>query len=218
LYHIAKEVPLIKKESIEKETSLYVWKCVENIEELRSLVVIDEDDLVKLNNFGNPNRKIHFLIIRIICQQLTGSSKIHYNDEGKPFIASTNKHISISHSHDYVAVLLSANPNIGLDIQRKEEKIIRIRERFLNLQENQLIDPNNIEQLTILWCAKESIYKIHGDPTVFFKEHITIHSSSGFQSPHLTAELNHTLYSDIHHLKFEILENYVLVYTVFDSN
>jgi phosphopantetheinyl transferase len=211
-------VPLIKKESLDKGTSLCVWKCGETIDQLRSLAAIDKDDLVKLNKFGNPNRKIHFLIVRIICKQMTGSSKIHYNDEGKPFITATNKHISISHSHDYVAVLLSVNSNIGLDIQRKEEKIIRIRERFLNLRENKMIDTNNIEHLTILWCAKESVYKIHGDPNVFFKEHITIQSTSGFQSPHLTAELNHTLYSDIHHLKFEILENYVLVYTVFESN
>lgn len=207
-------MPLIRKETIDPHTVLCVWKCHETFEELRSKAVLDGKDLETLNGYRNHKRRLHFLIVRIMCMEITGFSKILYNKEGKPSIYQKDHEISISHSHDYVAVLFSSSPKVGVDIQRIEPKVLRIQDRFMNPYEKQLIAVNNIEQLTVFWSAKESIYKIHGDPSVFFLQHIEINVDQGFQSPNLTARINHQLYSEIHHLKFEILENYVLVYTV----
>ena len=207
-------MPLIRKETIDQHTILCVWRCSESIEELQPKAVLDDEDLERLNGFLNLKRRIHFLTVRIMCKEVTGSSKILYNQEGKPTLDQKDCQISISHSHDFVAVLFGDTSKIGIDIQRIDPKVLRIQDRFMNPHEKQLIEVNNIEQLTIFWSAKESIYKIHGDPSVFFLQHIEIHVDQGFQSPNLTARINHQLYSEIHHLKFEILENYVLVYTV----
>lgn len=209
-------MPVFKEKQIGTETILGVWKCDETANELLSLINLDKEDESRLDDFTNETRKIHFLAVRVLCQHLIGTAKIHYNQDGKPLKQIVNRHISISHSHEYVAVLISSSPYVGLDIQRMEDKILRIRDRFVNATEQAQIDFDNITQLTLIWCVKESIYKIHGDRNVFFKEHIVIKKMPLADTSRFQVALNHHLYQGIHRMEYEILENYVLVYTVFD--
>ena len=51
---------------------------------------------------------------------------------------------------------------------------------------------------------------------MFFKEHMKLEHWDNQASSQLKASINLDLYRRKHQFKFEILENYVLVYTVFD--
>ena len=83
-------------------------------------------------------------------------------------------------------------------------------------EEKKLIDFDNINDLTVLWCIKESIYKIHGDRNLFFKEHIRLESVLNQGNDGLKVRIDHHHYHGVYVLKYEFLENYVLVYTDLD--
>ncbi|MDG2330000.1 MAG: 4'-phosphopantetheinyl transferase superfamily protein [Flavobacteriales bacterium] len=209
-------MPLIKEHQINVDTKLGVWHCSETIPQLLDMVGIDSDDRNKCASFKNQQRQKQFLAVRILCSKLIGTCKIMYRPGGMPYLFEKEQHISISHSHNYVAIIISTTPFIGIDIQKIDNKILRIRNRFVNDEDKKIIDFENIKHLTLLWCVKESLYKINGDPKVFFKEHMRLDQWDNQTPNQLKASINLPLYHRKHQFKFEILENYVLVYTVFD--
>ena len=93
---------------------------------------------------------------------------------GKPYL--NNKHtISISHSHEIAALVVSNKKKIGLDVQFRESKILKIQNKFLNKFEKINIgeDPS-IHILTMVWTSKESIYKAIGLKGISFSKNIKI--------------------------------------------
>jgi phosphopantetheinyl transferase (holo-ACP synthase) len=90
-------------------------------------------------------------------------------ENGKPFIGS--QFLGISHSNDKVVVCWSEE-NFGLDIQYVEEKIHRIASKFIN--DNELQFATNAEFLTLIWSAKEAVFKFHGH-LVDFAGEMTVH-------------------------------------------
>ena len=100
--------------------------------------------------------------------------KIRYNKFGKPSINSA-LNISISHSKEIAAIVFSNNKRIGLDIQIKERKILKIQNKFLNKSEilNIGVDPN-VDILTMIWTSKESIFKAIGLKGISFSKNIII--------------------------------------------
>ena len=73
-------------------------------------------------------------------------------------------HISITHTIGYVAVILSQNYEVGIDIEYFSNRVNRIASRFLRCDE---MFTNTLDTLTA-WCAKETIYKL------FSSEHLAL--------------------------------------------
>lgn len=88
---------------------------------------------------------------------------IEHNEDGKPVIA--DYHVSISHTVGYVAVALSRDYEVGIDIEYVSERVRRIAPRFLRHDE---MFTETIHFL-IAWCAKETMYKL------FSSEHLALH-------------------------------------------
>ena len=95
---------------------------------------------------------------------------------GKPYLVNLPYHISLSHSFDYAAVMISRSRPVGIDIEQIKEKVERIAEKFLSPRELGFItqDNNRIQQLYVCWCAKEAIYKCYGQKEVSFQDNITL--------------------------------------------
>ena len=82
---------------------------------------------------------------------------------------------------------------MGIDIELPTNRIKKISHKFLNIEEREQFyvsgawppDTNNIpltlndKRLTVLWCAKEAVYKWWGAGGVDFKKDINIRSISG---------------------------------------
>ena len=99
---------------------------------------------------------------------------ITYDLDGKP-ILNSEFNISISHSYEIAALVISNNLKFGMDVQFKESKILNIQNKFLNEFEKINIghDPS-IDILTMIWTSKESIYKAIGLKGISFSENIKI--------------------------------------------
>jgi 4'-phosphopantetheinyl transferase EntD len=99
---------------------------------------------------------------------------LFYDSAGKPHLKD-GKHISISHSFIFSAVAISDQP-IGVDVEKQREKIGIIAHKFVKYENDYLNKEaiNYINKLTVIWCVKESLYKLFATPGMLFKEHFLI--------------------------------------------
>ena len=77
---------------------------------------------------------------------------------GKPYLVNMPFQISMSHSFDYAAVMISRKNPVGIDIELIKEKVENVLpEKFMRPEEMDFIakDENRIQQLYVCWCAKE---------------------------------------------------------------
>ena len=95
-----------------------------------------------------------------------------YNSYGKPLLKD-GKHISITHSFHFSAILISEK-EAGIDIEKNRDKIINIQHRFVNTEYDSLSDEDLVKQLTVIWGAKESMYKTYPYGGLSFHDHIAI--------------------------------------------
>jgi phosphopantetheinyl transferase len=101
-------------------------------------------------------------------------AKISYLPSGKPLLEqSIYKNISITHSRDFVAIILSMNRKVGIDIEDTTRDFERIRQRYLSLDESQFTG-NNQQLQCLFWCIKEAVFKLVGVEGVEFREQIRI--------------------------------------------
>ena len=70
---------------------------------------------------------------------------------------------------------LSNETDFGIDIQIKTDKIFNIQNKFLSNNELLQVESiNDLESLTKIWSAKESIYKLLGKKRVSFSSDLEI--------------------------------------------
>lgn len=167
---------LFLREVIKGPAKLGIWHIAESLEELLQLKIFSENDLAALNTFSHEHRKKEWLTARILLEQLTGdkAAQIMYDAHSKPFLPGSDDFISLSHSHDLLAVIVDKK-DTGIDIELLKNKVISIKEKFMSRQELRAVqNDRGAEQLTVYWCAKEALYKLHGKKELTFKENLVV--------------------------------------------
>jgi len=130
---------------------------------------LSAEEKQKFSEFQSETRKTEWLAVRAIFNKVFKEKvAIGYEPTGKPFLKDfPNYNISISHTKTIVAIALSENFKIGVDVEAVHPRLIKIADRFLNDSERVLMRSYNtmiekIKFLTIVWCAKEALFKIFG--------------------------------------------------------
>lgn len=159
-----------------KTGKLGIWHITESLDELLRLKKFSGKDLATLNSFAHEHRKKEWLVARILIEKLTGEKdlQIIYDEHSKPSLKGSKKYISLSHSHDLLAIILD-DADTGIDIELIKSKIERIKHKFMSDAELKALEnEKQDEQLTVYWCAKESLYKLYGKKELTFKENLLI--------------------------------------------
>ena len=154
-----------------------VWKIEESLDQLIRQLNLREVDLQKLNSYKLETRKKEFLATRCLIKQMLGvDGVIDYMDSGKPVLKNSHYKISISHTKGFVAVVFSSSEFAGVDIEYPSERVARVYQRFVSRQE-ELFIPNDkrIEYLTMMWCVKESMYKMYDRENSIFNINFVCH-------------------------------------------
>ncbi|GJH40224.1 4'-phosphopantetheinyl transferase [Capnocytophaga sp. HP1101] len=160
-------MPLERTINVDKKTALYIWEVTEELAFLEQETPLTPEQKEAYDAISNERAKKNFLATRLLLTQLGHApSSLYYDDYGKPFLKKKD-FISISHSFDKVVVMISNKP-VGVDIERKREKILRIAHKFTQWDYHtaDYSIHNIIQKLTMAWCAKEVGFKIHNDPTL----------------------------------------------------
>ena len=145
----------------ENNIKIGLWKIEESLEELLQLA-----GKTSITN-NTEKRKKEFLISRLLLRNMNLNSNISYNKFGAPELDDF-QNISISHSKKLVAILLG-DKKVGLDIEPISNKPLRLSSKFIakNVHENL-----SKEKATLIWCAKEAIYKWYQKRNIDFKKDI----------------------------------------------
>jgi 4'-phosphopantetheinyl transferase len=152
---------------------LGVWKADEPTDELFRMARLTDSEKLHFATIKLEKRKREWLTTRILLRILANGKDLSFLPSGKPLL-SHGQHISISHSGALAGVVVSSKP-VGLDIQGIDEKLLRIEKKFVNAPEQSYL-PNNsyrVEYLTVIWSAKEAVFKYFGE-LVDFADHIQI--------------------------------------------
>lgn len=154
-----------------------LWHIVEDEATLTQLCQPDSEMLLLLAEIKHPVKRCEFLASRTLLRQLLAQrghdlDGIYKDENGKPFLRNCQCTFSLSHSAEYVAVIIANSP-VGIDIEPIKPKIMRIAPRFLAISE--LPDATTSEQkATLYWCAKEAIYKLFNRENASLRDHIRI--------------------------------------------
>lgn len=177
-------MPLFQTIQFNETTKILVWQITESFEELLSKVVLKEKTQLRLNGMKSQMHQRAFLSVRMLIQEMGFTDhELHYDEFGKPYFDCHN-YISITHSHDFAAIIIS-DETVGIDMELQREKILRIADKFVDT-ENSYLSKNSetqniadyIRELTVIWGAKEAIFKIRNEKGISFKDHIRIDAFS----------------------------------------
>lgn len=171
-------MPIVFNKNIGNEAQLGLWKIEESEKELFAGLQLKQHELDRIASFNNGKRLLHWLSTRLLLRVMLNTPDYidcRFDEHGKPYLENFDYNISLSHSFDYAAVLLSKNYEVGIDVEVIKHKIKVIKHKFLSdleLAQKQIGD--NIDGLYVCWCAKEAIFKWQGKTGLSFKDHIHI--------------------------------------------
>ena len=176
---------------------LGIWKIKESLEE--AVEVYNKPIPLE---FKSEKRQLEYILTRLLLQQIDENLKISYNDFGAPTL-NNNKYISISHSSDLIAVIISKK-KVAIDIEKISNKPLKIKHKFISNFDS-ILD-NNVE-VTLAWSAKETVYKLHQQGKIDFKKDIIIQKIDIIKKQiHITFQKKNLV------LNFKKINNHFLVY------
>jgi len=139
---------------------------------------------------------------------------LFYDEFGKPHLKD-GKQISISHSFEFSGVIVS-DKLVGIDIEKQREKIHKIAHKFINPGEEAYVEelsPEKTRALTIVWGAKESLYKLYATPGLSFKQHVYV-AAFTLEYPFVYGAINYSDTITHYDLSFIEFEGFTCVYAL----
>ena len=209
-------MPLFKTIRFNATTQILVWKITESFEELFDTVVLNKKNSIRLAGMKSQLHQRAFLSVRKLFY-LAGYTDfdLYYDEFGKPHLKD-GKNISITHSHNFSAIILSEE-TVGIDIELQRDKIIRIADKFCDSEFQYLTDNKEyIRKLTVIWGAKEAIFKIRNEKGISFKNHVKVRSFK-LEASETIAELHFDNLIKDFKIYFEEIEGFTLVYAFQES-
>lgn len=167
-------MPVFFQHQINENTRLGVWK----IEESEAFF---KGNVPQHRHVTHPHKRLQHLAGRFLLQFLFPDfpyEMVQIADTNKPFLPEEQYHFSISHCGDYAAAIVSRDKRVGIDVELTTNKIIKIKDKYLSQEEQHLFNTESLATdyhlLTLLWSAKESVFKWYGQGNVDFKKHIRL--------------------------------------------
>jgi len=177
-------MPLFYQHNINGQTKLGIWHITEPESFFLEKVPLKKD-------VSHPVKRLQHLAGRYLLPYLFADfplEEILIADTRKPFLQSEKYHFSISHCGRYAAAIVSGNSRVGVDIELITPRIETVAGKFLtddeahyfNEEYTQFLEQWGLrgrvhqEFLTLIWSAKEAIFKWYGRGELDFKRHMRL--------------------------------------------
>ena len=184
-------MPIFFQHQINQTTRLGIWKIEETEEFFLGTVPLQRE-------VTHPHKRLQHLAGRFLLQFLFPGfpyELIKIADTRKPYLPNEQYHFSISHCGDYAAAIVSSDKRVGVDIEIISERIHKVAPKFLSgselnylnkddklfLKQWGVVEKVETEFLTLIWNAKEAIFKWYGDGGIDFSEQIQLYDEVLFQ-------------------------------------
>jgi len=210
-------MPLQNIESLSGDRMIGYWKLSEPYDLLLEQVNLALED----GSFGKITHETklrEWASTRILSEAMLSKWGVQYegitkDDWGKPHLNQTDIWMSVTHSFPYVVVMMDKFQPVGIDIEAPSPKISRIAHKFLHEKEA-YAKTDKISQ-TIIWAAKEALYKYHGRKRLSFREQIIIDKFKNSEHGAISGRIIENGIKEEHQLVYKYVyeKDYLLVYT-----
>ena len=168
-------MPLFKTLIPNSQTIVKIWQITESYDQLISEIKLKPESRLRVEKMKSGIHQCGFLSVRHLLAEFGYTDfDLSYDTFGKPYLKD-GKHISITHSFNYSGIIVS-DEKVGIDIEKQRPIISNIAKKFVDY-EFQYLKPDTKEytsMLTVVWCAKESLYKLFATPGLSFKQHVLV--------------------------------------------
>ena len=213
-------MPVIHKEYINSHILIGLWRITEKADVMLKSIDLRDEEKLLYTGFRTEERRKQWLSYRLLIKELTQPDNypVHYNDSGKPFLAGSKYHLSVSHTGQMSAVILSDHMSVGIDIEMIRPRIIRVKEKYLSHEELMSVPyGEEVECLTLYWCAKEALYKLFGERNLDFRENMQLEAMEKVgTSGSLCGRIIVPGFTKKYKLAYENFNEYMLVYAYSD--
>jgi 4'-phosphopantetheinyl transferase len=207
-------MPLYKTITVSPKTKVLIWKIEESFEELCEGIVLTPNCDRRVRKMKSDLHKRGFMSIRHLMA-LAGYTDhdLYYDENGKPHLRDQN-HISITHSFIFSAIIIS-DLEVGIDIEKQRTKILRIAHKFTPVEEYRTLANEDaiIRKLTLVWCAKESLYKSFAHPGVSFIQNIYVEDFR-LTDTQTTADVGFVGKSEVYNVHFLEFDEFTCAYAL----
>lgn len=208
-------MPLYKTITVDPHVKVLIWKVDETEAQLSQGVVLTPKCQNRMIGMRSEQHRRGFLSIRhLLAEQGYVDHDLFYDDAGKPHLKD-GRFISITHSHEFTGIIVSEYDEVGIDIELQREKILRIAHKYTPLEEYKTVANTDalIRKLTIVWGAKESLFKIYAQQGLSFLHHIDITDFS-FSDTQTTGTIIYKGKTSNYDINFIEFEGYTCVYAL----
>ncbi|MBO4811741.1 MAG: 4'-phosphopantetheinyl transferase superfamily protein [Prevotella sp.] len=152
--------------------------------------------------YEKPRLRERKAVARLL-EAMTGNAAltIQHESSGKPFL-DNGQTISISHTQGYAALLLADSGRLGIDIERRSDRVERIASRFIRPDEK----AETTSEKLLIWSAKEALYKYFSEDNLLFYDMRTLAVAENMLQ---MENLKRDVVVDVH---YEFSPDYVLTY------
>jgi len=164
-----------------------IWEITETEEELRNRLHKTPWIDNMMEGVTHPMKILEFLTSRFLTEHIAIQiglpfAGIFKDTHGKPFpvqdlseqTPAPTYHLSLSHSYPFAASCIHLKKPVGIDIEMPREKLAKVSRKYIHEEETALTRGNEIDQLCIIWAAKEAVFKMNGRSGLSLKEDIII--------------------------------------------
>jgi len=208
-------MPLYKTITVTPTVKVYIWKIDELETELSKNIVLTPHCQKRMEGMKSEMHRKGFLSIRhLMAEAGYVDHDLFYDDAGKPHLKD-GRFISITHSNHFTGIIVADADDVGIDIEKLRDKILRIAYKFTPIEEYRTLANTDaiVRKLTIVWGAKESLYKIYSTHGLSFMQHINVHDFS-LNDYKTTAEILYKGKSTLYKVNFMEFEDFTCVYAI----
>lgn len=209
---------LYKTITVSPYTRVFIWMVTESEADLSRNIVLTPRCGDRLKGMKSELHRRAFLSIRHLMAEAGYEDRdLYYDEAGKPHLTD-GSHISITHSHHFTGIIIGQTLEVGIDIEKQRDKILRIAHKFTPIEEYSTIANTEalVRKLTIVWGAKEALYKIYATHGLSFLHHIVIRDFS-MSSTDTTGEIIYHGRSSSYVISFLEFGDFTCVYAVRDK-
>lgn len=208
-------MPLYNRLTVDSSTQVYIWKIEESESDLSKGIQLTQHCQNRMARMKSEMHRRGFLSIRhLMAEAGYVDADLYYDELGKPHLKD-GKHISITHSNHFAGIIISDTDEVGIDIEKQRDKILRIAHKFTPIEEYRTIANSDalIRKLTIVWGCKESLYKIYEEPGLSFLHHIIVKDFPLTENS-IAGEILYQGKTSSYAIKYLEFEGFTLVYAI----
>ncbi|MDO7852846.1 4'-phosphopantetheinyl transferase superfamily protein [Hymenobacter convexus] len=199
-------MPLHFLQRLSPTAVLGLWQLTETPAELWPLLPQPDAYQALLPATADAKRQAQWLGGRVLVHHLLAemqaplAAKVLVQNEatGRPWLAGAEPGltVSLSHSGTWVAAVLAQGSRAGVDVEEIRDKAHRLASKFLAPDEwnaaqavSQTDSTDASAHYTLLWSAKETLYKLAAQRGIIFKTQLLL----GYFEPRESGEIPATL-------------------------